>query len=88
MDLSRANKKEKHLLCSHRHTTVIAGPTFLIAHLLPPHDRAFSLLEIAQSRQNPLKACPDGKEVEVASTRAGAAHVAQVCEALLHAITQ
>ena len=37
------HKKEKHLLCSHRHTTVIAGPTCLIAHLLAPHDRAFGL---------------------------------------------
>ena len=36
-------KKIKHLLCSHRHTTVIAGPICLIAHLLAPHDRAFSL---------------------------------------------
>ena len=39
----RAKKGEKHLLCSHRHTTVIAGPTCLIAHLLAPHDRAQSL---------------------------------------------
>ena len=38
----RAKRKRKHLLCSHRHTTVIAGPTCLIAHLLAPHDRAFS----------------------------------------------
>ena len=38
----RAKKEEKYLLCSHRHTTVIAGPTCLIAHLLAPHDRAFS----------------------------------------------
>ena len=38
----RAKKKRKHLLCSHRHTTVIAGPTCLIAHLLAPHDRAAS----------------------------------------------
>ena len=41
IDFSR-KKGEKHLLCSHRHTTVIAGPTCLIAHLLAPHDRAFS----------------------------------------------
>ena len=43
-------RKEKHLLCSHRHTTVIAGPTCLIAHLLAPHDRAFSLLAIVVCR--------------------------------------
>ena len=42
IDFSR-KKKEKCLLCSHRHTTVIAGPTTcLIAHLLAPHDRAQS----------------------------------------------
>ena len=35
-------KKETHLLCSHRHITVIAGPTCLIAHLLAPPDRAAS----------------------------------------------
>ena len=29
-------------MCSQRHTTVIAGPTCLIAHLLPPSDRASS----------------------------------------------
>ena len=40
----RGKKKQKCLLCSHRHTTVIAGPTCLIAHLLAPHDRAFSPL--------------------------------------------
>ena len=38
MDFSRKKRKEKLLLCSHRHTTVIAGPTCLIAHLLAPHD--------------------------------------------------
>ena len=37
-----AQKKETHLLCSHRHITVIAGPTCLIAHLLAPPDRAAS----------------------------------------------
>ena len=42
-----AQKREKHLLCSHRHTTVIAGPTCLIAHLLAPHDRAQSHLLVA-----------------------------------------
>ena len=41
IDFSR-KKKEKCLLCCHRHTTVIAGPTCLIAHLLAPHDRAQS----------------------------------------------
>ena len=40
IDFSR--KKKKSLLCSHRLTTVIAGPTCLIAHLLAPHDRGFS----------------------------------------------
>ena len=40
IDFSR--KKETHLLCSHRHITVIAGPTCLIAHLLAPPDRAAS----------------------------------------------
>ena len=40
IDFSR--KKEKHLLRSHSHTTIVAGPTCLIAHLLAPHDRAFS----------------------------------------------
>ena len=44
----RAKRKEKHLLCSHRHTTVIAGPTCLIAHLLAPHDRAFSQHRLAR----------------------------------------
>ena len=39
----RAKKEQKSLMCSHRHTTVIAGPTCLIAHLLAPHDRAQSL---------------------------------------------
>ena len=43
MDFSRKKRKEKLLLCSHRHTTVIAGPTCLIAHLLASHDRGFSL---------------------------------------------
>ena len=42
MDFSRKKRKEKLLLCSHRHTTVIARPTCLIAHLLAPHDRGFS----------------------------------------------
>ena len=42
MDFSRKKRKEKLLLCSHRHTTVIAGPTCLIAHLLAPPDRAAS----------------------------------------------
>ena len=28
------------------HHLFIAGPTFLIAHLLPPHDRAFSLVAL------------------------------------------
>ena len=50
MDFSRKKRKEKLLLCSHRHTTVIAGPTCLIAHLLAPHDRAFS--PIAQTRKH------------------------------------
>ena len=40
IDFSR--KKENTLLCSHHHTTVMAGPTCLIAHLLAPHDRGFS----------------------------------------------
>ena len=35
-------RKRKSLFCSHRHITVIAGPTCLTAHLLAPHDRAFS----------------------------------------------
>ena len=34
--------REKNLLCSHCHTAAIAEPTCLIAHLLAPHDRAFS----------------------------------------------
>ena len=38
----RAKRKRKYLLCSHRYTTVIAGPTCLNAHLLAPHDRAAS----------------------------------------------
>ena len=46
-DFSRKKKKRKHLLCSHRHTTVIAGPTCLIAHLLAPHDRAQSRVLMA-----------------------------------------
>ena len=44
--ISRQNRlfaQKKCLLCCHRHTTVIAGPTCQIAHLLAPHDRAFSL---------------------------------------------
>ena len=50
MDFSRKKEKEKLLLCSHRHTTVIAGPTCLIAHLLAPHDRAFSRLSWWQAK--------------------------------------
>ena len=53
----RAKKKRKYLLCSHRHTTVIAGPTCLIAHLLAPHDRAFSEHQIllCMQSQKPLR---------------------------------
>ena len=40
IDFSR--KKENLLLCSHNHTTVIAGPKCLNAHLLAPHDRGES----------------------------------------------
>ena len=51
IDLSRKKeKKRKDLLCSQRHTTVIAGPTCLIAHLLAPHDRGFSLIIVIQLR--------------------------------------
>ena len=46
-DFSR-KKKENSLLCSHRHTTVIAGPTCLIAHLLAPHDRGFSHINMSK----------------------------------------
>ena len=37
-----AQKKEKNTYCLVTVTNVIAGPTCLIAHLLAPHDRAFS----------------------------------------------
>ena len=56
IDFSR-QKKRKYLLCSHRHTTFIAGPTCLIAHLLAPHDRAFSEHQIllCMQSQKPLR---------------------------------
>ena len=41
IDFSR--QKENLLWCCHCHIAAIAGPTCLIAHLLTPHDRAFSL---------------------------------------------
>ena len=36
------HREKNLLLCSHCHTAAIAEPTCLIAHLLGPHDRAFS----------------------------------------------
>ena len=38
-----AQKRENLLLCSSCHDAAIAGPTCLIAHLLPPPGRASSL---------------------------------------------
>ena len=49
---STFHAKKKYLLCSHRHITVIAGPTCLIAHLLAPYDRAQSLTTLYPLRLN------------------------------------
>ena len=56
MDFS-PKKGENTLLCSHHHTTVIAGPTCLIAYLLAPHDRGFSP-QAGQKRKRAAKCRP------------------------------
>ena len=43
LSASFSRQKENLLWCCHCHIAAIAGPTCLIAHLLTPHDRAFSL---------------------------------------------
>ena len=56
MDFS-PKKGENTLLCSHHHTTVIAGPTCLIAYLLAPHGRGFSP-QAGQKRKRAAKCRP------------------------------
>ena len=56
-------KRKKHLLCSHRHTTVIAGPTCLNAHLLVPHDRGESRVASEACGTSAPPRAPNGKKV-------------------------